>query len=406
MILSHLIYNLGILYSPTPTRQTSPHMTSSSSHTVTGISGTSVAHRENIDTPVSVEVISPQSLCGPVLDQWNSARNSNPVFQSPCFDVEYTKAVARVRDDVKIVVCIEDNEIVSFLPFQENRAGHAVPVGGMLNDWHGIMGKKSATIAKEMLKAAGLKSYKFHASPCTDDSLKPYYFNEVESHHLDLSDGWEAYQKWVFKNSSTIKRQGQKTRRLEREVGKVRFDFDCPDPNLLEQLIELKRSRYQRSNTFDILGVPWAADMIREIHKIREPNFRGLLSTFWAGDQLIGAHFGLLTNQVLHYWFPVYDRQFHKYSPGTELLMQSAKHACELGIPKLDLGYGDDAYKFKFCNSHEPIAIGMVNFNRASHAIAKRRYFLRNDLKQIPMKPLVKRVLRKAFPRFGGWNFR
>jgi CelD/BcsL family acetyltransferase involved in cellulose biosynthesis len=356
--------------------------------------------------PVQIKVVKAEELCGSLLEEWDRLRSGTSVYQSPYFDAEFVKAASRVRDDVRIAIALEEDEIVSFLPIQQNSRGRAVPAGGLLNDWHGILGKSSVGILKAMLKEIGVRSYKYHAMDNAESDFSKFHFEEYQSHFLDLSAGWEAYKKWAFKNSSTIKRQGQKSRGLQRDFGDVRFEFEADSPELLERLIELKRSKYQRSNTFDILGVPWAAELLREIHKIRKPNFRGLLSTYWAGDELVGAHFGMLTDRVLHYWFPVYDPRFQRYSPGTEMLMQAAEHACKIGVKKLDLGYGDDAYKFKFCNAHEPVAFGMVNFNQVSHQMARQQYLLRNQLKDIPMKPMVKRALRSVFPRFGGWNFR
>jgi len=371
---------------------------------VTPASSTSeCSHSESIN----VDVFGAESLCGDIEEQWNRIRNSNSVFfDSPYFDIEFTKAVARVRDDVRIGIVKRRDKIVGFLPFQENKPGHAVPVGGMLNDWHGIMGMQSPEVIKLILKAAKLHSFKFHAIYNVDDSLKKYYFREFKSHFLDLSEGWEPYKSWVFENSSAVKRQGQKTRALGRQIGEVRFEFESQDSNLLERLIELKRARYRRSNTFEILGVQWASDLLRELHQVRDPNFRGILSVLWAGDKMVGAHFGMLTQGTLHYWFPVYAPAFHKYSPGTEMLMQSAKHACEMGIKKLDLGYGDDPYKFRFCNGSEPVAFGIANFGTMSRTVARYQYKFRNMLKEIPMKPLAKRILRKLYPHFGGWNFR
>lgn len=362
--------------------------------------------KANPQSLTKIQVITPQSLSGPILTRWNHLRAQNKVYNSPYFDPQFTKAVGRVRDDVRIAVAEVDDQIVSILPFQENRRGHAVPVGGMLNDWHGLLGRRSPEILEQMLKAAGLSSFKFHAIDNSTDAMKKYTFREFDAHYLDLSEGWEAYRKWVCKHSSTIKRQGQKTRALEREVGKIRFEFECDNTNILERLIELKRARYQNSNTFDILGVNWAADLVRELHSVRQPNFRGILSVLWAGDVLIGTHFGLLTDDILHYWFPVYDPKYHKYSPGTEMLMLSAKFACDAGCKKLDLGYGDDRYKFKFCNASEPVAFGMANFSPLARMVEYQKYRFRNQLKQIPMKPLVKKWLRKYYPDFGGWNFR
>ena len=249
---------------------------------------------------LSVQIIGAESLCGAVEEQWNRFRASNPVFKSPYFDIRFTRAVAQVRDDVRIAVAQVQDKIVAILPFQENKPGHAVPVGGLLNDWHGILGKQDPEVLQKILKAADLQSFKFHAINAQDDSLKKYYFREFNSHYLDLSGGWDEYRTWVRKNSIAVKRQGQKTRALGRQVGEVRFEFESESANQLERLIELKRARYNNSNTFDILGVTWASNLLRELHQVRDPNFRGVLSILWAGDMLVGAHFGMVTDETLH----------------------------------------------------------------------------------------------------------
>jgi CelD/BcsL family acetyltransferase involved in cellulose biosynthesis len=261
-------------------------------------------------------------------------------------------------------------------------------------------------MVEQMMKVANLDVFAFHAMSQVDPSLKCFEFTELGSHFLDLSDGWDAYHQWARKNSVAIKRQKQKTRKMGREIGPIRFEFDCQDTDVLESLIELKRGKYQRSNTFDILSVDWASNLLREIRDIDQPGFKGLLSAIYAGDQLVAAHFGMLTDDILHYWFPVYDPQFHRYSPVTELLLEVAREACDRGVSKLDLGYGDDEYKFRFCNGHETVSCGQISFSKVGFQIAKQRYFLRQKLKGIPMKPLVKSVLRGVFPGFGQWNFK
>lgn len=348
-------------------------------------------------------------LCGELEEHWQTLRQCNPYFASPYFDPHFIKAVAKVRDDVRIVMVVEDGKPVCFLPIQENSKGRAVPAGGRLNDYHGVLGKPADTAAhfQKIIKAADVKSYAFHALvPPETEKLEPYAFRTLRTHHLDLSDGWEAYRKWVRKHSSTVKRQGQKTRNLEKEVGPIRFEFDCSDGEVLERLIELKRAKYQRSKTFDILSVEWAANLLRELHNAKHPNFQGILQAMWAGDELVCVHFGMMTDEILHYWFPIYDYHYSRYSPGTEMMLQVAQEASRRGIKKLDLGYGDDAYKFKFCNGNEAVINGQINFNSFELMIAQKRYELRTKLKQIPMKPLAKTVLRSVFPGFGNWNFK
>jgi CelD/BcsL family acetyltransferase involved in cellulose biosynthesis len=355
---------------------------------------------------IDVQLITADELCGEIADRWNTLRLSNENRSSPYFDINFTKAVAKVRDDVQVAMFLEDDDIVGFLPFQLNSIGRAVPAGGRLNDYHGIIGsvKDAEPHFAKLFQTCGLKSYAFHALPVSE-TFRPYAFREVRAHHLDLSIGWEGYRKWVRKHSSTVKRQGQKTRKLEKAVGPIRFEFDAFQGDVLERLIELKSGKYQRTNTFDILGVQWAANLLRELQNVKHSNFRGILQAMWAGDELVCAHFGMQTDTTLHYWFPIFDHRFSQYSPGTEMMMRVAHECCQRGIDKLDLGYGDDPWKFKFCNANTKVLYGQVNFSPFEMKMAKTRYVVRNKLKEIPLKPLAKSILRKVFPGFGQWNF-
>ena len=72
---------------------------------------------------------------------WNRLREELPQKESPYFAIEFTQAVAQIRDDVKIVIFRDANgEIEAILPFQRTSPTHAEPVGGRLNDVHGILG--------------------------------------------------------------------------------------------------------------------------------------------------------------------------------------------------------------------------------------------------------------------------
>lgn len=344
-----------------------------------------------------------------LVKQWQAIVDANTRFASPYFSPCFSQAVASVRDDVEIAVFKNrSNELVGLLPFQRMTDSLVEPVGGRLNDVHGIVCPEHERPQEwfPLLQQLGITSFKHHAAIDADPLCAPSKFQQLQSHYLDLSDGWENYYRWAKSNSRTIKRHGQKTRALSRDLGEVRFEFHSDRLDVLNRMIELKRGKYQRTRTFDILSVQWAADLLRAIHGIEQANFRGLLSTLWAGDQLVAAHIGMISNDVLHYWFPVFDPRFSKYSPGTELLLRVAQQACEMGINKLDLGYGDDDYKFRFANACESVTHGLVTQSNAAFQIGKLRYVWRQRLKKIPMKPAVKKILRTVYPGFGGWNFK
>ncbi len=357
----------------------------------------------------SIQVVPVDELDDAVWCRWRELIQLSPHLKSPYFLPEFTQAVARVRSDVEIALFKDQLGLVQgIFPFQRTNRFHAEPVGGRLNDIHGVIGcrfEQTRMLAK-LLNVAGLKSFGFHAILPDDPAWEHYQFCELDSHHLDLSQGWDHYYHWVRENSSTVKRHGQKSRALERDLGDIRFEFHSESTAALERLVELKRAKYQRTKTFDILSVEWAANLLREIHRVETPEFRGLLSVLWAGDHFVAGHIGMLTPSQLHYWFPIYDPLFSKYSPGTELLLRVAEEACVRGVEKLDLGYGDDPYKFKFANATEKVRLGLVTENGLKFQFANQQYHWRQRSKNIPLKPVVKKMLRAVYPNFGGWNFK
>ena len=290
---------------------------------------------QSLKSRQQIQVVDASQLTGEIAAAWNRLRAEQPQKESPYFSIEFTQATAKIRDDVQIAIFRgADGEIEAFLPFQKTSATFIEPIGGRLNDVHGILGGRNLS-AKQILDglaSIGIRSASFHAAADFHGTDERFQFRELQSHHLDLSNGWDAYYKWAKKNSSTIKRHGQKSRALARKYGEIRFEFQNADPVALEELIALKRAKYQRTKTFDILSVEWAADLLRHIHQIQTHEFSGILSTMHAGDRLVAAHFGMLTDQMLHYWFPTFDVEFNQYSPGTELLLRVAKECCDRNL--------------------------------------------------------------------------
>ena len=358
---------------------------------------------------VEIQVVDCATLTDEIVDAWKRLRVDQPQRETPYFAIEFTQAVAAIREDARIAIFRNAaGQIEAILPFQKTSPTLAEPIGGRLNDVHGVLGGQNLSADQILrgLESIGVESVSYHAAADFHGTNERFEFRVMKSHHLDLSQGWDAYYAWAKKNSSTIKRHGQKSRALARKLGELRFEFQNTDPAALEQLIALKRAKYQRTKTFDILSVEWAANLLRHIHSIQTEEFSGILSTLHAGDRLVAAHFGMLTDQMLHYWFPTFDIEFSQYSPGTELLLQVTKDCCDRSLGKLDLGFGDDDYKFKFSNANDLVSCGLMTDSSIAFKAAKTCYFLRQRMKSMPLKPTVKRVLRKVYPGFGGWNFK
>jgi CelD/BcsL family acetyltransferase involved in cellulose biosynthesis len=115
----------------------------------------------------------------------------------------------------------------------------------------------------------------------------------VRSFLADLKVDPLGYDHYLLKNSYTVSRQPQKTRRMIRELGPLKFDFDCCDASLLEYLIRIKCEQYSRTHNFQILGVPWIGAMMLDLLYQRDSTVRGVLSVMSCGEKPIAMHFGM-----------------------------------------------------------------------------------------------------------------
>ena len=142
----------------------------------------------------------------------------------------------------------------------------------------------------------------------------------------------------------------RRERRLEREIGPLRFRFEDEQP-ALERLISHKREQYRRSGAHDVFSHPWRYRLAQSLARSNSPDCRGVVSTLYAGDTWVASHFGLCGYGTLHYWFPVYNRDLHAFAPGRLLLKRIIEAADEHHIEKIDRGSGDTQAKREFANA-------------------------------------------------------
>ena len=87
-----------------------------------------------------------------------------------------------------------------------------------------------------------------------------------------------------------------------------------------------------------------------------------------AGERTVALFFGLIAYESLSSWFPTYDRELSRYSPGRMMWHPLAEEAARRGITRLDLGYGQDQYKFGLANASYPVVGGAVWASRSERA--------------------------------------
>lgn len=347
---------------------------------------------------MKISVIRAAELGPAELARWDALQQDNPSLASPYFSHEFTRAAASARPDVRVAVLEEGGRIVGFFPHQR-RWGAGDPVGGRLSDHHGVVAAASTPCDwPRLLKACGLAYWQFHHLAASQRPPVPVV--QAPSHGLDLSRGYEAWWRGKLASGSNLGQLPRKARKLEREVGPLRFEADCRDPRVFEAVIRLKSEQCRRTGQLDFFAWDWTRALVEQVRAIDRPDFAGRVSALYAGDVLVAAHFGMRSRTVWHWWFPVYSQAHQGYSPGALLLLRVAETAAAQGHRLLDLGRGDERYKLSFADCGTPVLEGIVErpaLLTAARAAKKRTgQWLRTSPLALPLRPLLRRYRKYA----------
>ncbi|HTL59281.1 MAG TPA: GNAT family N-acetyltransferase [Candidatus Limnocylindrales bacterium] len=311
---------------------------------------------------LSIDLVPGRALSSEEVIAWRQLQGSNPELCSPCFSAEFTQAVASVRDDVEVALIRENDRIVAIFPFQRRTASRAVPVGGLVSDYQGLICQPGFTFdPQKLLKACNLTDWNFDRLLASQCLFVPYHKKCTASARIDLSRGYVTYvRERRAAGTHQIKRCEYMIRRMQREIGPVRFVVHSLDPKLLAQVLGWKSQQYRQSGWNDLFATDWGRRLVDRVHCTQNPNFAGMLSLLFAGQRLVAGHLGMRSRTVWHYWFPAYDRQFAKYSPGLILLLKMAQYAEPLGLQWIDIGTGITLYKKRLMNASVMVAEGKL----------------------------------------------
>lgn len=308
------------------------------------------------------EIIHPKELDAGLIDTWRALQAANPVIRSPFYAPEFTRAVGAVRDDARVAVLRRDNEIAGFLPHHEVRRGVAKPIGGQINDYHGLVAAEGAfDSADQLLRASSLSAYDFNHAPTAMSLLASGAFSSWSSPYMDLTGGFERYRENASKTRKhTIKETERRIRKMEREVGPVRFERNDRSEAAWSGLLKLKNLSYDRKGTKSVLDIPWVLETLDVLRTIDTPEFSGLLSTVYAGDRLIAAHFGIRSTGVWAWWFNTYDIELRNLAPGIVNIVEAAKICEQEKVVAIDFGKGDQQYKRTLATGCVPLCEGSI----------------------------------------------
>jgi CelD/BcsL family acetyltransferase involved in cellulose biosynthesis len=182
--------------------------------------------------------------------------------------------------------------------------------------------------------------------------------------------------------------------RAERELGPVCFTAQSTDVDALAWLVARKREQYAATGARDHFAPEHRRTLLSILHDTHEAGCEGVLSTLHFGDTLVAGHFGIRSEQALHWWFPVYDPAFAAFSPGWILLRELARVAPELGFTRIDLGRGDDEYKRRARTGEVEVAAGLVTRSAAHRFAHKAGRAAVDAAKMSPLAPPLRRAVR------------
>ena len=331
--------------------------------------------------------------------RWRAIQGENPVYRSPFFCFDFLRIVLRHRTDVELGVLRDGAHITGFFPFHRRSGGRGVPLAGPIADYQGILGDASGLAAGDLLSGCDLSHYDFDHALGLCPVFRDQAFRQTASPLIELGQGFEPWYKGRRKATSAIKTTERKMRKMEREVGPLRFEPNDRSDAAWDQLLAWKRAALADKGVGLILDTPLVAGIARDIREADSPAFAGRLSTLYAGDRLVAAHFGMRSDSAWHWWFPAFDPQMSAYSPGLALLLKCAEQAASDGMAELDLGRGTERYKREFASGARPLCEGSLEHALAPPGAARR---LRKALHRVAESVLPKHhvdLKRRAFNR-------
>ena len=328
-------------------------------------------------------------------------QRSNPELDNAFLSPDFALAAGRVRPATRVAVLEEAGAPAGFFAFEQGQFGIGGSIAPGVSDAQGVvhpLGFEWA--AEELLRGCGLVTWEFDNLVESQLDRAGQHVVRRSSSLIDLSGGYAEYLNDGGKGSrGIVKSTLYKLRKLERDIGPITFEFESRDADALRLVMRWKAEQYRRTGRRDRFGVDWISALVWDL--FGDPGV-GTLSVLRAGDRIIAAHFGLRSSATLSTWFPVYDVELARYSPGLALHLRMAEAVAASGLRRLDMGKGDEEYK-TWLRTNE-VAVGEGWIARPSPVAMARRLQgapARIAVNFVLSHPSLRRAARATLNRVG-----
>ena len=332
------------------------------------------------------------------VEHWSQLQAANPDLSSPFFHPNYAREAAAVYGNVEVAVLEEDGEPAGYFPFQRTARNVGIPMSGSLCDFQGVIARPGFTWdATALVRACGLAGWRFTQLIAAQQPFQPYHWFTDESHSIDLSEGFDAYCRQRKESGSTfVSRIADKRRKAIRELGPLRFEPYADDPQVFVAMVEWKSQQYRRIRAVNPLTKPGTRDFLKRLLARRDDECHGILSAMYLGERLVAVHMGMRCRNVLHLWFPTYDEDLGKLSPGMIFLVEQIRAAAKLGLQRIDMGRGHEKFKTSLRTFGTPVAEGSVGLGLVSTTVRRSWLYTRKWVQASRFREPARSVVRKV----------
>ncbi len=318
-------------------------------------------------------------------DRWQARWEANQAaikgFDHPQLHLRWLALVATVRPATELAVWRIPSTGDCFFAFERRKPKHAVPIGGILTDRHAILTPPAGLPAAgvlELLRHCGLETWSFDHLPSIQSALQPFTNQIDPAYTIRLPQGADKYfEQLAVRHRNWCEQQRRKRRKLERELGTLRFELHQADPHALQALIDWKEQQLIRQGIYNCYREGWVRELLYQTMQTQSEGFSGCLSCLYAGDELIATLLGQRSGTVFNAWIPSYQPSRGSYSPGTILQLELIRKLAAEGIQQIDLGRGHNPLKAKLANHLDHLAIGIVDRRPWRNRVRK---FLRRSI--------------------------
>ncbi len=305
---------------------------------------------------VVIETVEVSQLGAAERELWRRFRSADLAFASPYFDFRFVEIAAQVTPGARLAIVREGQAIRGFLPYQ-TRGMLLQPLAAPLSDFHGLIAEPGWAVATMLPRLEGVRRARFtglvRAGEADMAGMSPR-----RAMAADLSQGFDAYL--AGRDAAFLKDKRRRRRALERDHGEVVFSLERPSADEVTWVLEHKRAQIIRTHQYDVFACGWTAQLVHRLAEVDDEDFGLRLATLKVGGTLVAAELGLLSGGRYHLWFPIYERAYAKYSPGSLMTLDALAHLAARGVTRVDFGVDADAYKRDFADPAEVVFEGLV----------------------------------------------